>query len=238
MEEQPIPYGFCYCGCGQKTALAPQTNKKFGWRKNEPMKFLKGHNARRMTTETREKLSLANSSRRHSEEQKARISIALRGQKRSNATRERMSKAQTKHGLTNSPERYTYNAIHQRCENANHISYPRYGARGIQVCARWSGPDGFLNFYNDVGPRPSSKHSIDRIDPEKDYCPENCRWATAKEQARNTTTTTFLDYCGERLSLADWADRVNINPETLRKRLKMGWSIDKAITTPVRRSSS
>lgn len=89
------------------------------------------------------------------------------------------------HGLSRTNEYKIYNAMRQRCNNKNNPNYFRYGGRGVKVCRRWSGTNGFVNFYNDMGKRPSLQHSIDRINVYGGYSPDNCRWATWEIQASN-----------------------------------------------------
>ena len=118
-----------------------------------------------------------------------------------------------------------------RCNNPSATGYRYYGGRGISVCPEWSSFDAF---YADMGERPSTKYSIDRIDTNGNYCPENCRWATHKEQARNRRTNTLITINGETLCIADWAIRYNIGDATIRARIRAGWPADKAVTYPAR----
>lgn len=89
------------------------------------------------------------------------------------------------HGKTYTPEWNTWRGIIKRCYQPSQQTYKHYGARGITVCDRWRGQFGFRNFLKDMGERPSVAHSIDRIDNDKGYYPQNCRWATKSEQSRN-----------------------------------------------------
>jgi hypothetical protein len=90
------------------------------------------------------------------------------------------------HGFTKHPLYRTWKGMHERCSNPKLKAWPLYGGRGVCVCARWSGPFGFPNFLEDMGDKPTPKHSIDRYpDPYGNYEPSNCRWATPKEQNDN-----------------------------------------------------
>jgi hypothetical protein len=118
-----------------------------------------------------------------------------------------------------------------RTRYARGRSFADYGARGIRVCARW---ESFSNFLADMGSRPSSRHSLERIDNDGHYEPGNCKWATLAEQARNRRNNRRLTYAGETLTLVDWSERTNITKATIWERLRRGWSVERALTTPVR----
>ena len=115
------------------------------------------------------------------------------------------------HGATGTPEHRAWKHLRGRCNNPRDKSYHNYGGRGIKVCARW---DKFENFLADIGLRPSSKHSVERDKVDGDYEPANCRWATAKEQARNTRKTVFIG----NEKLVDMADRLGVKASTLHAR--------------------
>lgn len=110
-----------------------------------------------------------------------------------------------------------------RCASPSAPSYPYYGGRGIKVCPEWDAS--FEVFLADMGVKPPG-HSLDRIDNDGDYTPENCRWATQSQQNRNTRATRFVTYKGERIALADLADRLGITPAALKHRLSVGWNED------------
>lgn len=141
----------------------------------------------------------------------------------------------TKHGDYGSLEYQSWNGAKNRCCNKQNKGYPRYGGRGIQMCDRWLDPEnGYANFLADMGRRPSTKHSLDRIDVNGDYCPENCRWATITEQNRNTRAVRNLTYKGKTQCCTAWAEEYGISVAALYGRLEAGWDIEKALTYPVR----
>ncbi len=105
-----------------------------------------------------------------------------------------------------------------RCSNKLRPDYERYGARGITVCDRWKD---FRNFYADMGTRPHGM-SIDRIDNDKMYSPDNCKWATVKQQNRNTRRNIKIEFNGEVNVLKDWATLLGINYGTLHSRYARG----------------
>lgn len=134
------------------------------------------------------------------------------------------------HGLTETPEYNTWLHIHSRCYKTSNHAYPNYGGRGIGVCEQWHR---FENFVADMGLRPSDQHSIDRIDNAGNYSPDNCRLATSKEQNNNKRSNVFYTHNGFTLSAAKWAEQIGCNPSTIRRRLYLGWSLERAITTPI-----
>lgn len=102
-----------------------------------------------------------------------------------------------------------------------------YGDRNIDVCQRWK--QDFAAFLSDMGPRPSPKHTIERIDNDRGYGPDNCRWALMHEQSRNKRTNVVLTYRGESMVAKDWAARLGIPSITVYSRLKRGWTTEEAL---------
>lgn len=140
-------------------------------------------------------------------------------------------KANATHGMTHTSEYGTWYTMRNRCENPKATGYRIWGGRGIKVCDRWQK---FENFFADMGPRPSPKHSIDRIDNDGDYCPENCRWATWTEQMNNKRTNRYITYQGVTHSLSEWSRVLGIKYTTLKQRIyKRKWSIERAFSSPV-----
>lgn len=132
--------------------------------------------------------------------------------------------------------RNTYHGMIHRCYNPKRKSYYRYGGRGIKVCSKWL--DSFDAFVKDMGDPPGKHFSIDRIDNDGDYCPENCRWATPKEQRRNASHNHWVEFNGKRMMLREWAAETGLSEKCLGIRLnELGWSVEQALTTPNQREN-
>lgn len=126
----------------------------------------------------------------------------------------------------------THARLFMRCNNKNSSDYKDYGARGISVCARWTGKEGFKNFMADMGPRPSQRHSIDRINVNGNYEPDNCRWATSKQQTRNYRRNRMVTIDGDTKCLKEWCEERGVSYTRTFQRLRRGWAIERALTAP------
>lgn len=131
------------------------------------------------------------------------------------------------HGMTGTPEYEIWLSMRGRCMNPRNKSYADYGGRGIYVDATWSD---FTKFIADVGNRPSDKHSLDRINNDGPYSPENCRWATRQEQALNSRRNVWLTFRGRTMTVSQWAQEIGIHQGTISMRLKSGWPVERALT--------
>jgi hypothetical protein len=133
------------------------------------------------------------------------------------------------HGLSKAPIYDVWSGIVGRCLNPKNQAFKDYGGRGITLCDRWRS---FDNFYADMGDRPVGM-SLDRIDNNLGYEPDNCRWATRLEQNRNRRSVRLIEMDGERLPMSEWAARYGLKAATLARRLKKGWAPEEAIKTPL-----
>lgn len=137
-----------------------------------------------------------------------------------------------KHGMRYTREYVSWKNMRSRCLNKKNASYPDYGGRGITICDRWL--HSFTNFITDMGLRSSPELTLERIDNQKGYSPDNCKWATPTDQARNRRSNRLITYDGETLHLSDWAARLGIHRSSLMERLDK-WPLDKALLTPGRK---
>ncbi len=141
---------------------------------------------------------------------------------------------QTKHSHCSngsSPTYVSWRLMWNRCKRRKNHNYYRYGGAGITVCDRWRS---FESFLEDMGEKPEGC-SIDRIDGTGNYTPENCRWATRKQQQRNRKNNRLITYNGQTLCLAEWNEKLKMGKDGLSTRLRLGWSVHRAITQPVKK---
>lgn len=150
-------------------------------------------------------------------------------------SRDRAIARNYKHGhavASLSPEYRAFAGMHARCKYPSVSSYPDYGGRGIKVCKRWSG---FKNFLKDMGLKPSPNYTLERKNPNGDYKPSNCRWATKEEQQWNRRNTRWVQFEGQKVAMVILCKRFNISDDVVRGRLDDGWNIERALTERVRK---
>ena len=148
-------------------------------------------------------------------------------------SRDMTSERNLTHGMTKTPEYSTWISMKTRCYNKKFHAYKHYGGRGITVCDRWL--KSFDNFYEDMGPKPTPEHSIDRIDNNKGYSPGNCKWVTINEQANNRRNNHNITLDCTTKTISQWGDEIGINSSVISLRLRRGWDSEKALTTPIKK---
>ena len=145
--------------------------------------------------------------------------------------RENMAKRNKSHGLSRTTEYSSWLSMKQRCNSSSNKSYHNYGGRGIKVCDEWN--NSFESFISDMGNKPTVKHTIERVDNNKGYSPDNCIWDTRYSQARNNRGNRMITYNGKTMCMTDWEKSLNMKAGTFKTRIYKGWSIERAITQPV-----
>lgn len=147
--------------------------------------------------------------------------------------REQLIERNTTHGLCGQRLYNIWGCMVQRCYNSNTPCYNLYGGRGITICDEWRRD--FRSFYDWAMTHGYKDDlTIDRIDNDKGYSPDNCRWITAKEQGNNRSTNRYLDFNGERHTISEWGKLLGIDSETISSRLRRGWSIEKTLTEEIK----
>lgn len=134
------------------------------------------------------------------------------------------------HGASRTTMEYTWKSMKDRCQNPKAKEYSYYGGRGIFVCERWQS---LANFVSDMGPHPGKQYTLDRIDNNGPYSPENCRWATRREQMLNRRNTQMVTAFGQTKPLYTWAEEFKLAPSVIKMRLKRGWPPEIAIKEPL-----
>jgi len=149
---------------------------------------------------------------------------------------EKLISRNMRHGSGNRRLRRVFKGMKDRCLKPNHEYFPDYGGRGISICERWLRGDGDSSGYKcfviDMGDRPSPAHTLERIDNDKGYSPDNCKWATRAEQMLNRRNTIKMTFNGVTKPMAVWSRELGIPWGALRQRLLRGWSDERSLTTP------
>lgn len=150
---------------------------------------------------------------------------------------QRRSESHTTHGGYNDPEKkgtlLSWKSMMVRCYYKRNNRYHLYGGRGITVCDRWKQ---FENFWTDMGRRPEGM-SLDRKDNNENYTPQNCRWASHRQQQNNRRNNVLLEFQGESKTAPEWGRAVGLSGSLIQSRISNGWSVERAITTPARKFS-
>jgi hypothetical protein len=137
--------------------------------------------------------------------------------------KKRASEASKKHGMSHTTVHNRWMGMIGRCTNPRNHAYKDYGERGIKVCDRWLK---FENFYADMGEPPTEQHSLDRIDNNGDYNPENCRWATKAEQANNRRSSKLITFQGITMTQREWEKFLNVPEKRIHEWLKKGKTME------------
>lgn len=143
------------------------------------------------------------------------------------------NKYNLKHGKSHTRLYQIYNNMKSRCYKSYAKEYENYGGRGISICEEWLGENGFAHFYDwSMSNGYSEDLTIDRIDNDKNYSPDNCRWASRFIQNNNSRHVNFIELDGEVHSISEWSRIKNLNRNTIVKRLRLGWNVNDALNKP------
>lgn len=147
---------------------------------------------------------------------------------------ERMKRTARTHGHSSggklTSEYNSWRNMRDRCKYPSAENWHKYGGRGIKVCDRWI--DSFENFLEDMGPKPTRKHTIERLDVNGNYEPDNCVWAVSKTQMRNRTDTRWVEFRGRRMALAEACELAGIPRNVVDARLNRKWTMERALSEP------
>lgn len=242
VEDCAVGYGHCHCGCGEKTQPSPQSHTKTGIKKGDPMKYVKWHTfaeTRKFNEGVYTCVCRDNSCQIpyglchcgcEGETMIATGTRLSRGDFKGYPRKFLAHHHKRRHGQTvNSLSSRTYQTwshMRQRCDNPNQECYKHYGGRGITISERWRS---FKNFLADMGERPDGM-SLDRIDVNGNYEPGNCRWATQEMQHNNKRSNVYIEYGGEKLSIAQLTRLTGMSKRTINYRIiHMGMSVEEAM---------